>query len=170
MKCLELFTTRLWLWYSRSNCLNWDRVAFMNSVLEWEQFGLKQRVDETGTAGGVYEGSRSSSMRRVLGRQSRGWLELLVLWLFRLSMDSDDPEEMWRQVDVNEGECSLQVWTDLTELIFLMILWGLWLKLVLQASWAYIWIFFNYICYKMLDQIVKYLSWTYSMKMLHYFW
>ncbi len=41
-------------------------------------------------------------------------------------------EDRW---SVNEGECSLQVWTDLTELIFLMILW---LKLVLQASWYYI--------------------------------
>jgi len=35
----------------------------------------------------------SSSIWRLLVGHRRGWLEQLVLWLFRLSVDSDDPEE-----------------------------------------------------------------------------
>lgn len=38
-------------------------------------------------------------MWRLLEGQRRGWLEQLVLWLFRLSVDSEDPgEERWEQI------------------------------------------------------------------------
>lgn len=59
-----------------------------------------------------YGPRRSPSECRLLGRQSRGWLELLVLWLFRLSTDPDDPKHRTRVRHALQQEQFITIDTD----------------------------------------------------------
>lgn len=56
--------------------------------------GQEMLSDRNERVGGFSQGFRcSSSIWRFMVGHRRGWLEQLVLSLFRLSVDSDDPEE-----------------------------------------------------------------------------
>lgn len=78
-----------------------DNVAIIKHWICW----IGNRLNIERKCLGHYGLRRSSSMCRVLGRQSRGWLEPLVLWLFRLSMEPDDPEKRW---GVNEKTIAVE--------------------------------------------------------------
>lgn len=71
-------------WRVKRNRGDWMIFVTHKSVL---MDGREERLDQS-------QGLRcSSSIWRLLVGHRRGWLEQFVLWLFRLSVDSDDPGE-----------------------------------------------------------------------------
>lgn len=87
-----------------SMSITWGRPSFTHSgSLKSERGSGRSLQSMKLSKMGQWEGERywgqsqglrcSSSMWRLLEGQRRGWLEQLVLWLFRLSVDSEDPGE-----------------------------------------------------------------------------